>query len=55
MNNILKKLTSTLLLGTMLVYTTSPVFAFTKDETVYSKLDVNGKNYNTIVSFCLTI
>jgi len=50
MNNILKKLTSTLLLGTMLVYTTSPVFAFTKDETVYSKLDVNGKNYNTIVN-----
>ena len=29
---------------------TLPVFAYTKDETVYSKMDSNGKNYKTIVS-----
>lgn len=49
-NKIITKMTSTLLLGTMLVYTTSPVFAFTKDETVYSKLNSNGNSYNTIVN-----
>ena len=27
-----------------------PVFAYTKDETVYSKLDCEGNNYKTIVS-----
>lgn len=50
MNKIFKKMTSSVLLGTMLVYTTSPVFAFTKDETVYSKIDTSGKSYNTIVN-----
>lgn len=49
-NKIITKITSTALLGTMLVYTTSPVFAFTKDETVYSKIDNSGKSYNTIVN-----
>lgn len=49
-NKIITKITSTALLGTMLVYTTSPVFAFTKDETVYSKIDTSGKSYNTIVN-----
>lgn len=29
---------------------TLPVFAYTKDETVYSKLDASGSNYKTIVS-----
>ena len=29
---------------------TLPVFAYTKDETVYSKLDSEGNNYKTIVS-----
>lgn len=43
------KLTSTILLGTLLVYT-SPVFALTKEETVYSKLDTNGVPYQTIVN-----
>lgn len=43
------KVTSAILLGTMLAYT-SPVFAFTKEETVYSKLDNSGSNYKTIVS-----
>lgn len=49
-NKIITKITSTALLGTMLVYTTSPVFAFTKDETVYSKIDTSGNSYNTIVN-----
>lgn len=48
-NKIITKITSSLLLGTMLVYTT-PVLAFTKDETVYSKQDSTGKTYNTIIN-----
>lgn len=43
------KITSSALLCTMLAYT-APIYAFTKDETVYSKLDKNGKEYSTIVS-----
>lgn len=43
------KLTSGVLLGTMLLYT-SPVLAFTKEETVYSKLDGSGRCYQTIVN-----
>ena len=46
---IISKVTSGVLLGTMLVYQ-APVLAFTKDETVYSKLDASGNAYNTIVS-----
>ena len=46
---IISKITSGVLLGTMLVYQ-APVLAFTKDETVYSKLDASGNAYNTIVS-----
>lgn len=49
-NKIVTKITSSVLLGTMLVYTTSPVFAFTKDETVYSKIDTQGRAYSTIVN-----
>ena len=45
----ISKVTSAILLGTMLAYT-SPVFAFTKEETVYSRLDNSGSNYKTIVS-----
>ena len=48
-NKIVSKVTSGILLGTMLVYTT-PVLAFTKNETVYSKLDSSGNSYNTVVS-----
>lgn len=48
-NKIIKKITSGALLCTMLTYAT-PILAFTKDETVYTKLDSNGSNYNTIVS-----
>lgn len=47
------KITSTILsfvlLFTIFAYTT-PVLAFTKDDTVYSKLDSTGSSYNTIVS-----
>lgn len=38
-----------MLLCTICAYTV-PVFAFTKDETVYSKINSNGENYQTIVS-----
>ena len=44
-----KKVVSTILLGTMFTYTL-PVLAYTKEESVYSKLDANGKAYQTIVS-----
>lgn len=46
---IISKITSSALLCTMVAYT-APVFAFTKDETVYSKLDKNGSRYSTIVN-----
>lgn len=46
---IISIITSSILLCTIIAYTT-PVFAFTKDETVYSKIDSNGNKYNTIVS-----
>ena len=44
-----KKIIGSILLCTMLGYAT-PVFAVTKEETVYSKLDASGSNYKTIVS-----
>lgn len=46
---IISKIVSVMLLGTMAFYTL-PVFAFTKDETVYSDLDSKGNPYKTIVS-----
>lgn len=49
MNKKITKLTSTILLTTMLAYTT-PILAFTKEETVYSKINTKGENYKTIVS-----
>lgn len=48
-NKIVLKITSGMLLCTMFAYT-SPVLAFTKEETVYSKLSSNGSSYNTIVN-----
>lgn len=48
-NKVILKIISSVLLFSMLVYT-SPVFALTKEEIVYSRLDVNGFNYNTIVN-----
>lgn len=50
MNSKIKtKIVSGTLLCTMCAYTI-PVFAFTKDETVYSKINSKGENYQTIVS-----
>ena len=48
-NKIISKITSGILLFTMTAYT-APVFAYTKEEMVYSKLDNSGKSYNTVVS-----
>ncbi len=48
-NKMISKVISGTLLCSMVGYTL-PVFAYTKDETVYSKLDRNGDNYKTIVS-----
>lgn len=48
-NKVISKLISGTLLCSMVGYTL-PVFAYTKDETVYSKLDSDGNNYKTIVS-----
>lgn len=48
-NKIITKITSGVLLLTILGYTT-PIFAFTKDETVYSKINSNGDVYNTLVN-----
>lgn len=49
MNKGIFKIVSSILLCSFLVYTT-PVLAYTKEETVYSKVDANGNNYKTIVS-----
>lgn len=49
MNNKLSKISASILLGTMLVYTL-PVAAFTKDETVYTNVKSNGEQYQTIVT-----
>ena len=44
------KLLSSILLFSMLAYFTTPVMAYTKEESVYSKLDGNGKVYQTTIS-----
>lgn len=48
-NKNILKLISSLTLVSMMCYTL-PVMAYTKEETVYSKLDVTGNAYQTIVS-----
>src|SRR5574344_339448 len=48
-NKIISKTVSGVLLCSVLAYTT-PLLAFTKDETVYSKINNNGENYKTVVS-----
>ena len=48
-HKIFSKMTAGVLLGSVLMYT-SPIFAYTKEETVYTKLNTNGANYKTIVS-----
>ena len=42
MNKFMKRFTAGTLLCTLLAYT-SPVLAYTKDETVYSKINGNGR------------
>ena len=46
---IISKVVASAVLCSMVGYT-APVFAYTKDETVYSKLDASGNSYKTIVS-----
>lgn len=49
-HKMISKVTSGVLLCTMLAYT-SPVFAaYTKEETVYTKINEEGKSYQTIVN-----
>lgn len=48
-NKIISKIIASILLCTILVYTT-PVFAYSKDETVYTKMNEKGEIYKTIVS-----
>ena len=50
MKKIGTKLISSTLLFSMLAYSAAPVLAYTKEESVYSKLDNNGIAYQTIVS-----
>lgn len=48
-HNLMKKVTSSILLGTMLLYQ-APIFAYSKEETVYSKLNTSGDSYSTLSS-----
>ena len=50
MKKMVTKLISSTLLFSMLAYSSAPVLAYTKEESVYSKLDNNGIAYQTIVS-----
>ena len=50
MKKMVTKLISSTLLFSMLAYSAAPVLAYTKEESVYSKLDNNGIAYQTIVS-----
>lgn len=49
MDKIIKKCISMIMLISLLAYT-MPVFAFTNEESVYTKLDSSGKSYKTIIS-----
>ena len=49
MNKVKLKIVAGGLLVSMLTYT-SPIFAYTKDETVYSKMNAKGEEYKTTVS-----
>ena len=48
-HKIISKITSGALLCTMVAYT-APVLAYTKDETVYSKINNSGDSYYTLVT-----
>lgn len=49
MNKIISKITAGTLLCTMIAYQ-APILAYTKEETVYTKLKSNGENYTQIVN-----
>ena len=46
----LKLLVSSLVVGTITIASCAPVFAYTKEETVYTKLNPDGEETVTIVS-----
>lgn len=48
-NKTISKIIASILLCTIIVYTT-PVFAYSKDETVYTKMNEKGEIYKTIVT-----
>lgn len=48
-NKLISKIIASILLCTIFAYTT-PVLAYTKDETVYTKINEKGEVYKTIVS-----
>lgn len=48
-HKVITKITSGVLLCSMLAYS-APIFAYTKDETVYVKQDAYGKSYTTFVN-----
>ena len=50
MKNLIKKITATTLVIGQRFLASSNILAVTKEETVYSKLDTNGKSYQTVVS-----
>ena len=49
-NNKFIKITASIALASVVTLYTTPIFAYTKEESVYSKIDETGKNYKTIVS-----
>lgn len=50
MKNLIKKITAITLVIGQIILANSNILAVTKEETVYSKLDTNGKSYQTVVS-----
>ena len=50
MNNLTKKITSSIILFSIIGYSTMPVFGYTKEESVYSKIDTDGNVYKTTIS-----
>lgn len=49
-NKIMPKIVASSIVLTMGITSISPIFAYSKDETVYSKIDMNGNEYEKIVS-----
>jgi putative membrane protein len=47
---VISKIVASLTVASMLTYYASPVFAYINEETIYSKLDSEGKNYKSSVT-----